>query len=312
MYRNLDLHLIRTFCTVAQYGSMTVAAHILSQTQGAISQQIKRLEETLDCILFVRDRPALRVTAAGARLQQHGQRLLALNDAIWSDMASAQTGGRVRVGVPFDLVGTSMAPILRTYGDQHPQVDIVLVCAASSALLATLAQGDIDLALVEEPIGPSAGERLAVASLVWVGAQGGRAHTKEPLPLSLVADTCVFRPALLAALTEHGRDWRIVFENGSYEATMAAVRADLAVSAWLDVTVPPDLQILAPGTGPASRSSPASLPQLPSFAINLHVAPHASTPVVRTFIDHVRAGFAQQTPAAPPDGAAPSAGKALA
>jgi hypothetical protein len=56
MYRNLDLQLIRTFCTVAQHGSMTVAGNILAQTQGAVSQQVKRLEETMDCLLFVRDR----------------------------------------------------------------------------------------------------------------------------------------------------------------------------------------------------------------------------------------------------------------
>ena len=45
------------------------------------------------------------------------------------------------------------------------------------------------------------------------------------------------------------------------EATVATVRADLAVSAWLASTVPPDLDILAAGSG---------LPELPSFAISLH------------------------------------------
>lgn len=283
MFRNLDLQLIRTFCTVAQHGSMTVAGNIVSQTQGAVSQQIKRLEDTMGCQLFVRDRRALRLTAAGERLHTHGRRLLALNDEIWSDMAHGVAAGKVRVGVPYDLA-SSVAPILRRFGDQSPQTEIVLVCAASPDLVTALARGEIDLALVEEPLGSTAGECLSVERLVWVGAKDGRAHLRQPLPVSIVADTCAFRPALLEALGKHGRDWRMVFENGNLEATAATVRADLTVSAWLAATVPADLEILAPTAG---------LPELPLFAIKLHLPPHALAPVVRTFAEHVRDGLAR-------------------
>lgn len=282
MYRNLDLHLIRTFCTVAQHGSMTVASNILAQTQGAISQQIKRLEDVLDCPLFVRDRRALRLTAAGERLYAHGRRLLALNDEIWRDMAQTGAAGIVRIGVPYDLASACIAPILRRHNEQHPSVETVLVCAPSPDLLKALANGEIDVAVVEEPVGRSAGECLAVEPLAWVGAREGRAHLRQPLPVSIVADTCAFRPAMLETLTQHGRDWRVVFENGNLEATTATVRADLAVSAWLTGTVPADLQILAAGDG---------LPTLPSYAINLHLPAHAPAPAVQTFIEFVRAGF---------------------
>ena len=52
MTRNLDLDLIRTFVTVADSGSMTVAANLRHMTQGAVSQQVKRLEDLLDCLLL--------------------------------------------------------------------------------------------------------------------------------------------------------------------------------------------------------------------------------------------------------------------
>jgi len=118
--------------------------------------------------------------------------------------------------------------------------------------------------------------------LVWAGAQDGRAHLRDVLPVSIVADTCAFRPAVMAALAQEGRAWRVVFENGSLEATTAAVRADLAVTAWLAGTVPSDLQILPPGAG---------LPELPLFAINLHVPGHVPSPAVQGFIAHVRDGM---------------------
>lgn len=287
MYRNLDLQLIRTFSVVAQHGSMTVAANVLSQTQGAVSQQIKRLEDVLGCALFVRDRRSLRLTAAGERLQGHARRLIELNDEVWNDMAHTTTVGKVRLGVPYDLVGTCIAPILRSYCAQHPLIDIELMCAASPDLLAALTTGAIDLAIVEEPVGPSAGECLSIERLVWVGAKDGRAYLKQPLPISIVADTCAFRPALLEALAAHGREWRAVFDNGNLEASTATVRADLTVGAWLAGTVPADLHILSATDG---------LPELPAFAINLHLPTHALTPAVKAFADHMRDGLTRSWP----------------
>lgn len=52
MTRNFDISLIRTFAAVADHGSMTIAANTLHMTQGAVSQQIKRLEDALGCALF--------------------------------------------------------------------------------------------------------------------------------------------------------------------------------------------------------------------------------------------------------------------
>ena len=59
MARNLDITLVRTFVTAADSASMTVAANSLHLTQGAVSQQIRRLEEALGCTLFERDRRGL-------------------------------------------------------------------------------------------------------------------------------------------------------------------------------------------------------------------------------------------------------------
>ena len=50
MIRNLDMALIRTFVTVADKASMTAAANALHLTQGAVSQQVKRLEEEGDSL----------------------------------------------------------------------------------------------------------------------------------------------------------------------------------------------------------------------------------------------------------------------
>ena len=68
MNSNLDTALIRSFVTVAETSSMTAAANALHLTQGAVSQQIKRLENAFGCALFERDRRGLTLTNAGERL----------------------------------------------------------------------------------------------------------------------------------------------------------------------------------------------------------------------------------------------------
>ena len=65
MTRNLDIALLRAFVAVADHGSMTAAGRMLHLTQGAISQQIARLEAQAGS-LFVRDHRALRLTTEGA------------------------------------------------------------------------------------------------------------------------------------------------------------------------------------------------------------------------------------------------------
>lgn len=282
MSHNLDIPTLRTFVAVADRASMTAAGNALHMTQGAVSQQIKRLENLFGGALFDRDRRGLRLTASGERLLGKARRLLGLNDELWAEMTTATAEGKVRLGAPYDLVGSCVAPILKSYADAYPQVEISLVCASSPELLASLRNAAIDLAVVEEEVGPSAGQCLCVERLVWVGAKAGSAHLKYPLPISMVADTCAFRPAVLAALHNHGREWRVLFENGSIEATTATVRHDLAITAWLASTVPPDLDILGADAG---------LPALPPFSVNLHLPKTEPTPATVALAQIIRAGF---------------------
>jgi hypothetical protein len=101
----------------------------------------------------------------------------------------------------------------------------------------------------------------------------------------MVAEGCAFRPSVLTALHEQGREWRTMFESGSIEATTATVSADLAVTAWLAFTVPPHLDIL---------EGEASLPELPAFAINLHLPRGEAGWAVQELARHIRDGLVRQ------------------
>lgn len=282
MIRDLDTGLLRTFVTVADRTGMTAAAAVLNLTQGAVSQQVRRLEDQLGHSLFERDRRGLSLTPAGERLLGKARHLLSLNDAILAEMGAGGVGGPVRLGLPYDLVGTRITPILKLFAQACPQVELSLTCSSSPRLIAALGRGELDLAVIEEPAGMVSGECLAVERLVWVGARAGLARTRRPLPVSMVAESCAFRPAVLAALRDHGIDWRTVFESGNLEATTATVRADLAVTTWLESTIPADLDILGVEAG---------LPPLPNFAISL-LMPDRSEPATAELARQLRQGLA--------------------
>jgi len=230
--------------------------------------------------LFERDGRRLALTQVGENFLEKAKRLLGMNDEIWMDMTNRPLSGPLRLGVPYDLVGTCFPPIFKAFADACPDVDISLMCGTSPDLSKAFENGSLDLAVIEAASDQATGECLRVEPLVWVGARGGLAHLKRPLPVSIVAETCAFRPVLLQALREKNLKWRTMFQGGNLEATAENVRSDLAITAWLASTVPSDLEILG---------QDAEMPVLPSFAISLHLPPNGGA-AARKFAQYIRAG----------------------
>jgi len=250
-------------------------------SQAAASQQIKRLEDVFDTRLFVRQGRKLVLAPAGERLEAEARRLVAQSDELLANMRAAPFEGEVRFGVPYDIIGSFVPAILSRFAKAQPRVQVSLVCEDSRIVLKQLRSGGVDLALTTETECGRHGETLRTDRLVWVGAPGGDAYAKDPLPVSLGAPSCTFRPVAIEALGKVRRDWRAVCEVSRMEPVHAALEADLAVAPLLRSSVPEHFVIL----GRAAR-----LPPLPEFRINLY-APPGLSPAARDLADHVRASF---------------------
>ncbi|MCA0303366.1 MAG: LysR family transcriptional regulator [Proteobacteria bacterium] len=288
MRRDLDISLIRAFLAVIDADGVTAAASVLGVSQAAASQQIKRLEAVLECRLFERQGRKLVLAPAGERLLAQARRLVALNDEVWSAMRAPAFEGEVRLGVPYDIIGSVVPPILRRFARAQPRVRVSLVCEDSRIVRRQLRSGGVDLALTTETDVGGGGETLRTDRLVWVGIPGGDAHLRDPLPVSLGAPSCAFRPVAIEALGRARRDWRAVLEESRLEPVHAAIEAGLAVAPLLRSSVPARFEVL---DGRAARA--ARLPPLPEFRINLY-APSGLSPAARDLADHVRASFALQ------------------
>src|SRR5947207_12026224 len=243
MPRNLDVALVRAFLAVVDSGGVTSAAALLGLSQAAASQQIKRLEEALGCRLFERQGRRLVLAPAGERLLAQARRLVAQNDDLVSAMRAPAFEGEVRFGVPYDIIASFVPPVLRRFAKAQPRVRVSLVCEDSKVVRDRLKSGEVDLALTTETECGRHGETLRTDRLVWVGVPGGDAHLKDPLPVSLGAPTCVFRPVAIEALGKVRRDWRAVCEVSRLEPVHAAIEAGLAVAPLLRYSVPEPVKI---------------------------------------------------------------------
>lgn len=68
MIERWSLNSLKFFYYIARYESVTVASEKLFVTQSAVSKQLKNLEETLGCDLFIREGKKLHLTAEGRTL----------------------------------------------------------------------------------------------------------------------------------------------------------------------------------------------------------------------------------------------------
>ena len=288
MPRDIDISLVRTFLAVAETGGMTSAAHTLNLTQGAVSQQIRRLEALFHAPLFARQNKTVRLTAEGERLMARAYRLIALNDETWQLMMQPAFTGEIRLGVPLDIVRPMMPPIMRRFSREHPKIQLTLVSDMTESLLVALKKGALDLTLTTESL-PAKGDALLFSDrLVWMGAQNGEACFKTPLPVSLGSASCAFRGPALEALNKAGIDWHAVCSVGNLESILASVEADMAVGPYLCSLVPEGLIAIDADVG---------LPPLPACHINLRLPAAGMTPIATELARHIRQGFvARQAP----------------
>jgi len=284
MQRDIDIGLLRAFVAVAETGRMTQAAKVIHITQSAVSQRIRRLESLLELTLFERRADAASLTREGERFMSRARRLIALNDEILSEMGRGDFAGEIRIGVPHDVVGSLLPPVLRDFRQAHPNVLVTLVSDVSSNLRTLLDARRIDVALTTDRDRSSRKNCVLTDQLVWVGVAEGGAANRRPLSVALGTEGCGFRASAVEALNRAGIIWRSICQVGSLEPVFATLEADMAIAPFLSRTVPARLAILK------SRE----LPTLPHFFLNLRLAEGPATASTDAFVQHVRESFASR------------------
>ena len=155
----MELSELRVFLTVASERSFSKAAMKLHRTQPAISQAVRRLEESVGERLFDRATKDATLTEAGRLLRDYAERLLRLSDeaeAAVKDLRDLRRG-RVLLGANEASVHVVL-PLIHRFRTLHPLVHLDVRRVPARQIGAEVAHGSLDFGVLTfQPAEPRLG-----------------------------------------------------------------------------------------------------------------------------------------------------------
>src|SRR5882757_5324823 len=272
----LDLDLLRSFVSVVDSGGFTRAGERVHRTQSTVSQQIRRLEDTFGRPLLHRNGKQATPTEEGERLLSYARRILALAEEARDVVARPTGDGIVRLGIPEDFAASRLAKVLSKFARSRPGLRLDVRCDLSVKLRNDLERGELDLALMKRDRGDAGAIASWPEHLQWVTS---RSHPidprRDPVPLAVFPQGCLYRNRAIHALEAAGRAWHIAYTSPNFSGVQAAVSAGLGISILPDVAMLADHHVLTAKDG---------FPTITNTELVL-VAPPNASPATRRLAD---------------------------
>jgi DNA-binding transcriptional LysR family regulator len=145
----VELTELRVFLKVAAERSFSRAAMKLHRTQPAVSQAVRRLEESVGERLFDRATKDATLTDAGRLLRDYADRLLRLSEEAEAAVKELRDlrRGRVLIGVNEASVHVVL-PLVQRFRDAHPLVHVDVRRIPARQIGAEVAQGSLDFGVL--------------------------------------------------------------------------------------------------------------------------------------------------------------------
>lgn len=141
---NMRYTQLRAFHHVALAGGFSRAAEALNQSQPSISDQVRKLEEAHDTLLFYRDTRQVRLTETGQGLLRLTQRFFETEEEIaeYLDRHRAVPSGQLRIVADS---AAHVTPAIGRFRVAHPGVKVSLWTGNTQEVLARLRNYDAEI-----------------------------------------------------------------------------------------------------------------------------------------------------------------------
>ena len=240
----MELRQLAHFLAVADAAHFTRAAAQVHVTQSSLSSSIRALERELGSDLFVRSTRRVELTEAGRALLPAAQRAVAAAEAGRDAVAGVRgiVRGQLAIGAIQTLGPVDVPALLARFHRRHPAVTLRLHHAGVPSLVRRTADGELELAIVDQPLGPQASRVSARAIdtetlLLGVAAQDPLAHRRRVRLLDLAdRDFVEYRPdsslrtSIDRACRAAGLERRIVCEVDTMADLVQLVALGVGVS----------------------------------------------------------------------------------
>ncbi len=155
---------LRILKAIAAEGSFKKAADSLYVSQPAVSLQVQNLEKQLDVPLFDRGGRRAQLTEAGHLLLRYGEKILSLCQETCRAIEDLQNlhGGTLIVGAS-QTTGTYLLPrMIGMFRQKYPDVSVQLQVHSTRRTATSVANGQVDLAIIGGEIPSDLQENLEV------------------------------------------------------------------------------------------------------------------------------------------------------
>jgi DNA-binding transcriptional LysR family regulator len=228
-----DLHIFRS---VVQAGGVTRAAEKLNRVQSNVTTRVRQLESDLGIELFIRDGKKLRLSPAGTLLLDYAERLLDLAEEAREAVHDAKPRGLLRLGSMESTASVRLPGPMNEYLSRYPDVTVELRIGTPRELAPAVREGELDAALVSEPIPDAPFEKIPLydEELVIIAA-ANHPPIKSPQdvngrPVLAFETGCSYRQRMEDWFTSSGEMSDRVIETSSYHAILGCAVAGMGIS----------------------------------------------------------------------------------
>lgn len=186
-FERLDPRLFRSFLAVVRMQSFSQAASEAALTQGAISQQIAKLEDRLNVPLFVRAGNRVITTPAGRLLAEHAQAYMDHTSRFLEQLNEEfeSMRGQVTYAMPESCIHAPHFGWLLERRRAHPELLLNIELKPSVAVLADLMAGNIDFGFVNRAVDSPSVEAYPFCQEEYVLVVAANSQYQSTAPLSL-------------------------------------------------------------------------------------------------------------------------------
>lgn len=232
----MELSDLRVFRAVVHAGGVTKAAAQLHRVPSNVTTRVRQLEDELGVPLFLREGRSLKLTPAGKLLLEYAERLVNLAHEATEALHDASPRGVLSLGAMESTAAVRLPVALNEYHRRHPGVKLELRTGNPQQLAAAVIAGELEAALVAEPVADAPFEKIPVyeEELVLVARRGHppirAAGDLSPRTMLAFEPGCPHRKRLEEWFSRQGQMPERVIEMSSYHALLGCAAAGMGTA----------------------------------------------------------------------------------
>lgn len=260
----MELRYLKTLVAIADHGGFAAAGDAIGLTQSAISLHVKAMEAELGIKLFDRSRRPPILNPQGSALLSQAREITRLCSQLKDAVSEQPLSGVLELGAIATVLTGVLPAALVTMQKTHPRLLIKLTSGLSGELAGQIYKGQLDVAIVAEPIQLATGlswHPFVRESLVVIAPIGTQGETDRELleswPFIRFKRHAWAGQLIDSRLQDRGINVKSSMEVDSLEAISVMVAHGLGVSVvpqrLIDTPFPPNLKVLPFGDPPVQR-----------------------------------------------------------